>query len=283
MSILINVDAMPNRIRALAEIAASESEISRGELERRFAPNSKATKTFRDILREAIRLNVLIENKETKNVSLSPDLSKKQVSNRTDFLGFCRACLIQNSGKDCHGNEAFPRALAWLLTRPIGPQLAAGSEFEVEIMKDLSGDEIYELTNASRSSVLVYWAQALGFAEWLKFDEKNYCNPDPTRVLRASLGKVLEKKHQTPIADALEKIAREVPVFETGRIRKEVEARLNTPREPKYLSQSTSLALSRLALNGTIKLDHLADAPTLLLSTLDKRDEAVSHVTLIKS
>lgn len=283
MSILITLEAMPNRMRALAEVVASELEMEKDELARRVVPGAEKTDQFVSLLRETIRLGVLVENKESKSVAINASLTKKQITNPADFLAFCRTCLIPEGEGGGEGNEAFSRALAWLLTRPIGPSLEAGSEFQSQLLKDLNGGEIYELTNSSRSSMLVYWAQALGFVEWLKFDGKDYCNPDPTRALAVTFREVLEKKHQTPINEVLEKVGRAVPVFETGRVRKEVEGRMKVPRDPNYISQSTSLAILRLKANNTIKIEHLADAPTLLMSTLDNQDEPVSHITLLKS
>jgi hypothetical protein len=283
MSILDCFEAMPNRIRALAEVAASEREMAGDELARRFVPGAANTDQFKQLLRETKRLGVLVEDKKTKGLSLSPALSKKKISNRSEFVAFYRACLLSGSGEDCPGNEAFPRALAWLLTRPIGPNLGVGSEFRSALLNDLNGEDFYEINSADRSRMLVYWAQALGFGEWLSFKGTNYFNPDPTRALSATLGNVMEKKHQTPIFDALEKVGREMAVFETGCIRQEIEVRLKTPRDPNYVSPSTSLALLRLELSGTIKLDHQADAQTLLLSTFNQQDKAVSHITLLRS
>ncbi|MDA8637288.1 protein DpdG [Rhodospirillales bacterium] len=283
MSILMTLEAMPNRIKALAEVATSENGALREELIRRFMPAAEKPDQFKNLLRETIRLGILEENKETKIISLGSDISKKQISNRTDFHELCRTCLVPSDGTEPTGNESFPRALAWLLARPTGPHLIVGEEFKGDVLNDLNDDDIYELTNASRSSILVYWAQALGFVEWLRFNEKDYCNPDPTRVLAHTLDTILEKKHPTPISSFIEKLGRGLPVFETGRIRNEVEARLKIPRGPDYISRSTSLALSRLELRGTIKLEHLADAPTLLLSSNEERDRPVSHITLLKS
>ncbi len=282
MSILISLEAMPNRIRALAEVVASENQLSRNDLARRVVPGVEIHDQINNLLRESIRLGVVFDEKISKTLRLSPDISKKQISNHDQFLAFCRAKLLPSKDDESNGNEAFARALAWFLTRPIGPRLASGGEFQVQLLKDLDGDDIYELTNSSRSSMLMYWAQALGFAEWVNFNGTDYCNPDPTRAMAAAFTMVLEKKHQTPVADTFDKLAREIPVFETGWIRNEVEARLRTPRDPKYLSQSSSLALSRLELRGTIKLDRLADAPALLMVGLDKEDRVVSHISLVK-
>ena len=274
---------MPNRVRALVGVVASVKNISRVDLARRVVPGAENVDQFNNLVRETKRLGLLVENDGEKTLTLADGVSKKQVSSRSDFLAYCRDILIPASGVPCPGNEAFPLALAWLLTRSIGPSLTSGSEFQVELRNDLSGDEIFELTNASRSSMLEYWAHALGFAEWFEFRGSTYCCPDPTRALMNCLSEVLAPRKQTPIRNVIESVAERLPVFETGHFRAEVESRLKVPRDPESLSKSTSLALRRLELSGKVKLETLADAQSFLLSEMDGRDIAISHITLAKS
>ena len=129
--------------------------------------------------------------------------------------------------------------------------------------------------------MLMYWAQFLGFAEWTTFDGNEFCNPDPTRAMAAAAKIVLEKKHPTAIAEFFQRLGREISVFETGRVRKEIETRLKKPRDGKFISKSSSLALARLELRGAIKIEGQADAPSLLMVGLDDTQSAISHITLL--
>jgi hypothetical protein len=282
MSVLISLEAMPNRIRALAEVVGAEGGLAKDELARRIVPGVNNLDQFDNLLRESVRLGVVINEKDTNLICLSEGLSTKKIRNRNQFISMCLDSLIPDDPNRKTGNEAFASALAWFLTRPTGPTLQVGGEFRVELSNDLEGDEIYELTNASRSSMLLYWAQTLGFAEWLGFKGKDYGIPDPTRAMTAALKLILEKKLQTPISTVIEKLGHKVPVFETGYIRSEVESRLKNQRDSNYISQSSSLALARLELNGAIKIDQLADAPTLLMVGIDSKQRPVSHITLLK-
>jgi hypothetical protein len=283
MSILISLEAMPNRVKALAEVIGFEGSLTQEDAVRRFIPGVDNTEQFRALLRECIRMSIISDDKTTKTLRLVKDIPLKEIRDPEKFIGHCIARLIPKEKSGENGNEAFPRALTWLLTRAIGPNLESGSEFKEPLLKDLEGTDIYELTNASRSSMLMYWAQALGFAEWITLNGNTFCNPDPTRAMASILKEILEKKHQTPIAYFFEKLGREIPVFETGHIRREVEARLKNPRGEEYISQATSLALQRLDLKGCLKIDRLADSPVMLMVGLDQKDTPISHITLLKA
>jgi hypothetical protein len=282
MSVLDELGAMPNRVRALAEVVASEKNLSREDIARRFVPGvGTESKEFRQLLSECTGLGVVEEDADNKRYRLGSGISSKQVSDNDQFLDFCRTRLVPHEDQPSNKNNLFSRVLAWFLTRPIGPNLESGGDFKIEIAKDLEGEDIYRLTNVERSSMFMYWAQALGFAEWLNFGNGVFCNPDPTRAMAVAFASVLEKKNQTPIDDVFEKLSDKLPVFETGWVRNEVEARLRKSRDPNYISQSSSLALSRLRLGGVITLSHLADAPkTMLMVDLDRKEEPVSHVGL---
>lgn len=283
MSILNNLEAMPNRIKAIAEIVAIQEKIGSDELFRRFVPKEEKKEQYTNFLREAFRMGILVENKEKNIITLNPNLSKNQVLNLVEFKKVCLSHLIQKNSIQFTGNEVFPRAIAWLLTRPIGPYLKARDEYKKYIVNDLNGNIDFDLTNYSRCDMLCYWAKFLGFIEMFAFDDNNkFCNPDPTNALYLIIKSVLEINQQIPIQKAIEKIGQYMPVFETGHFRTEIESKLKLPRQSNYISQSTSLALSRLKERGVIELNCLSDSPSLLLSTLDKTDRAISHITLIK-
>ena len=281
MSVFDILEAMPNRVLALAEVVGSEGVVPREELARRIVPGVESLDQFKNLLRESLRLGVVIDDKVSGGIRLSDDIAPKQLRERKKFVATCLNALIPNEGDCDEGNKTYSRALAWLLTRPIGLNLEAGGEFQTALSRDLEGPEIYDLTNASRSSMLIYWAHFMGFTEWIVLDGKSYCNPDPTRAMAAAIKNIIEKKHATPVAEFFQRLGRVVPVFETGRIRKEVEDRLKKPRDETFISQSSSLALARLEDRGAIKIEPLPDAPTLLMVGMDNEQRPISHITLL--
>ena len=282
MSVLNDFQAMPNRVRTLAMIVGTEGSLAKDELARRLVPSVESLGQFDGLLRECDGLGIVVNDKDTNKIRLGDGLSIRRIRDRDQFIAVCLDRLIPNDPDRNARNEGFSRALAWFLTRPIGPSLQAGGEYKSELRRDLEGDEDYELTGAGRCSMFMYWAQALGFAEWLAFKKKDYCIPDPTRAMSAALKTMLKRRSQTPVASFFEKLGNELPVFEMGYIRTEVESRLKKQRDPRYISQSSSLALARLELRGAIKIDQLADAPTKLMLGFDGKERAVSHITLLK-
>lgn len=279
MTVIDTLEAMPNRIRMLAEVVGSQGTTAREELARRIVPGAERHEQFNNLLREGSKLGFIEQIKESKLFQLNSQVTLKQIKNIEQYKAICLAALVSEGG---HGdNKDFARALGWFLTRPIGPNLESGGEFQVELLKDLEGAEIYDLTNASRCSMLMYWMHFLGFAEWLSFNGKDYCNPDPTRVMAVTAKGVLEKKHQTPIAEFFKRLGKEVPVFETGHVRAEIESRLKAARDVNYISKSSSLALARLKFKGDLAIERLADAPAMLMVDLEGREHPVSHITLL--
>lgn len=281
MSVLSVPEAMPNRIRTLAEVVTAEKNLNRSQLARRLVPGVDKLDQFNSLLRESIRLGVVTEDDKTKLITLGADITAKEVVRNDLFLRYCRSKLISAEIEHDTGAWAFQRALAWFLTRPVGMYLKFGAEYQTYLLNDLNENEIYELSNASRSDMLAYWAHALGFAEWLVLDGQTYCSPDPTRATAVALPGVLPRKESTPISHVIQLIANALPVFEGGIIRSEVEARLKKPRQEGYLSRSTSLALYRLQTRGTIELERQSDAPPLLLVGIDGNEEPISHLKLL--
>ncbi len=283
MSILISVDAVPCRVRALVNIVADEPGILREEVIRRLRPDGEGAQEAARIYSETLRLGFVVEEEGSKEVSLGDLLNKKIIKRDADYIEACSKSLIGEHLEKMDGsNYSFSRALSWLLTRPVGMTTVWGGEFAGEIVKDLDGDEIYELTNSSRCQAFGYWAQFLGFMEWLRWDGDTYCNPDPTRVISGLISKIMDKGEDVPIKTFLTRLSKEVPVFEFGSIRNEVEGRLKKPREDRIISGSTSLALTRLQVRGVLELSQPSDAEAWLLTDIEKKSERVSHVKLLK-
>jgi hypothetical protein len=283
MSILISVDAVPSRVRALVNIVANEPGILREEVIRRLRPDGEGVQEAARVYSETLRLGFIIEEEDTKKALLGEMLSKKIIKRDTDFIEACsRSLIVENLDKTDGSNYPFSRALSWLLTRPVGMSTVWGGEFSGEITKDLDGNEIYELTNSTRCQAFGYWAHFLGFMEWLRWEGATYCNPDPTRAMSGLIPKIMDKGEEIPIKTFLSKLSKEVPVFEFGSIRNEVEDRLKKPREERTISGATSLALTRLQVRGVLELSQPSDAEAWLLTDMEKKSERVSHVKFLK-
>jgi hypothetical protein len=150
------------------------------------------------------------------------------------------------------------------------------------LREQLGESDDYQITSAPRWQNVYYWARALGFCGFVGLSNKTLVIPDPTIVLRRHLREVLLHTDELRIAEMLGKLADRCPVFEGGTLRNEVEERVLTkPRDESRLSESTSLALTRLQDQGLIRLRALADAEVRILDHGDTT-ERISHVAPTK-
>lgn len=280
MSVITTYEPVPNRIRTLARIVAVAAPITRDDLAQHLMPGSPPKQDqVANILREAIRLRIVTET--DRKVELAEGIRPRDVADDAWFEAFVDRALFSRVLDERDDNRAVGFATAWLLTRPILPELEWRSDLAAAIRADLHGDETYDVTNVDRSAMLAYWARFAGFAEAVGWEGKRYVVPDPTRAIARNLEHVLPPGSDIPMPRFLDALATVLAVLEGGAVRTQVDSRLRRPRETDALSAATSLALLRLEFRGEITLRADSDAsPYLrLLAAGGESPRRVTHVS----
>lgn len=149
----------------------------------------------------------------------------------------------------------FVRGVSWLLAQNIYnfPTKWEG----VELLQNSQIGKI--ISNDVRWGSLRRWCRYLGFAT----GDSSSFQIDPTKAINDQLPFIFADKKELNAHEFLAELCLRLPVLDGGVYRLTVESRLDIQkwRRPKddHLSMSLSLALRRLALNGTITLVDKAD------------------------
>jgi len=286
MSVISRMEATPSRVRMLVSVL---NERGAGETEERLralcSPETllrnvqNPTEIFRQTLGAAKDLG-LIETVGDK-LSVRPGV----VSRRDDladavFLAI-EAVLLAPEAEQDRGQSDFARALAWFLMQSPKRPMLLSVNYKDSIGQQLTvPDEVrFDLTNRDRWNSFHYWCRYLGYGEVIA---GRAMVADPSRALWRLLPRALGDEREAAILPLLGSLAKVSPVFENGRIRRELEAdaKPGAQREPQRLSQSTSFALFRLEQDGRLALDARADAPAMILDLGRDAPRRVSHVAL---
>src|SRR5262249_44699931 len=108
----------------------------------------------------------------------------------------------------------------------------------------------------------VHWARWLGYVSRVNLGKHDMVASDPTAALCRHLSCILANKPPRPVGVVLDEVAARVCVFEGGRARDEIEAKLRTdnPRGNQELSPATTFALARLQTQGVLHAEIFDDA-----------------------
>jgi hypothetical protein len=273
MSILASLEAVPNRIRALARLIAFYGPLERQEAKARMVFGEGGQ--FSSVVRETVKLGLV---EEQEKLQLAPGLEPAQVNDDTWFMNFVhRQFCADGLVPDSH-NYHVAFALAWLLTRKPSSNLKWNGEHNLAIREDLNGDDTYDVTNASRGAMLGYWAKFLGYASSSSDGSVRLIIPDPTNAIACRLDQIFGQAKELAIKPFLKELGKLCPVLDGGVIREQVERRLKKARREETLSPATSLALLRLENRGVITLAAPSDANVVLLDLLQNATRRVSHV-----
>lgn len=270
-------DGLHAQLIVLARMAAKFGPIDRDELIKVCTVPDEEGKDrdkarLRATLARWLELGLFIEEAEAIRVNLE---SKRgtTIDEFTDRLpAACRRLVLQEQhclplwgqGEDPTekgvGRAAdFARGLAWALAQDIYNLPDGGKEIEV-LDRSQAKSARFIFLNHSRWPGLRPWARYLGFGNG---DGSSFLF-DPTEAVRDELPHIMGKGKTMGAEALIEALGARLPVLDGGVYRKEVEANLRPDRwrgpEPGHLSMSLSMALRRLELDGTIKLDSLADA-----------------------
>ena len=278
MSLISVLEPVPSRVRALVRLVAAEGAMSREDLRSRMVPVGEG-KQFDNLVRETIRLGLL--SGEDGKVRLGAGIKVKDVVDDDSFVVITdRALLCEPLPEGDNRPVAF--ALAWLLSRQPGLDLEWNGEYTPLMLAEMEGDEVYDLTNASRCAMLAYWARFLGYAEGLQWGGKTLVVPDPTEAIARRLNAVFGHDATLPVALFFDRLATHCPVLEGGSVRIAIDARLRRKRERYALSPATSLALLRLEKRGLLKLETRSDAEVWLVDLMYEAPRRLSHMDLAR-
>jgi hypothetical protein len=209
---------------------------------------------------EAIRLNL-----ESKRGTSVDELTDRLPAACRRFVLQEQHCLpLWGDGEDPTekgvGRAAdLARGLSWALAQDIYNLPEGGKDIEA-LDQSQAATARFIFLNSTRWPGLRPWARYLGFGSSFLFD--------PTEAVRDELPHIMGKGETMAAEVFIEALGARLPVLDGGVYRKEVEANLRPDRwrgpEPGHLSMSLSMALRRLELDGTIKLETLADAGAVL-------------------
>jgi hypothetical protein len=280
MSVISTFTATPNRILITFEYLNSLGETGEDKkhLENQIHIGEKK-KMVDEILMEMKNLDLIDSNRG--KIKLKKELLKLS-STKIDLNNFLYEILLKKLTNDSEADECkqkeLPSYLALLLCmNPYVPIEWSGDEFS-KIKTKLVNQEIKLLENSKNDALLqnlVYWSKYLGFLSFIT--EKKYI-PDPTNVLAKNLPSIIGSK-KLAIDEFQSRLGAQIPVLEGGKVRNEIESKLNTEyqRAEAHFSRSTSFALKRLETRGVIKFEKVSDADNWVLD-LGRVQDSVSHI-----
>lgn len=286
MSVIARMEATPNRVRLLVSVLADRPSGETAERLRAFCSPDTLHRAVQDPI--AIFRATLAATKDLGLIEEAGDklrvrdgvLTRKGDFAADVFTAIERALLPPEAEADL-GQADFARAVAWFLMqsprRPI--QISINPRSEVQKQMALHEDAVFDLTNRDRFNSFHYWCRFLGYGEVVAGRD---LIADPTSALRRHLPQAMGGDREAPILSLLGRLAKQTPVFEGGRVRREIEAdtKPEFQRESQRLSESTSFALHRLAEEGVLNLLARSDAHALILDLGADAPRRVSHIEL---
>jgi hypothetical protein len=282
MTLLRTPEATPNRLIGAWRYLAGSTEDTKLEVlaKQALMPESQLPDRSSDP-RGAVQknLDVGVEiglfTRDDARVGIAPDIDVAPENGNPDALRFILERLLLSGER---ADSGFARSIAWFLTQD--PRDAPWTSDSLPHAIDKSGwkDET-GLTSDTRFTVFRVWAQYLGFASVYELDGKSVITPDPTNCIARHIPQIVEEKNvRVSLHQFVDSLSIRCPVFDGGTYRDEAESLLNDERRERHLSESTSLALHRLADRGDIDLVYEADDPTHMILQSGGRAARCSHL-----
>ncbi|WP_119461082.1 protein DpdG [Rhodospirillaceae bacterium SYSU D60014] len=286
MSVISRMEATPSRVRMLLAVL---NERGAGETEERLRDFCSPATLLRDVpdpiaifrstLNAAKDLGLVEEVGDKLRVR--PGVLSRRGDLGDDFFQAIEAVLLAPEAEQDLGQSDFARAVAWFLMQSPRRPLQWSENYKLWIEKQLAVPEAvrFDLTSRDRWNSFHYWCRFLGYGEVIA---GRALVADPSRALQRLLPWALGGEREAAILPLLGSLAKVSPVFENGRIRREVEAdaKPEFQREPQRLSPSTSFALFRLEQQRQLTLDARPDAHAMILDLGKDAPRRVSHVVI---
>ena len=262
MSLLSTVEATPSRMVGTFRYVLHAGPLSWDDVVDRQWPastQSDASQLPARLRLEMVGLGLLEESEDTVRVSEAlPDPVRASPEEAERHLPQTVLDLVLD-GTERNADVAI--ALAWFLG--LDPRVTRGQAAALDaiVQEDGLGDVVGEWPGA-RFGMLEDWAVYLGLGRVLPDPgQRTRLVPDPTACIRRALEDVLPvAAGAIPIDTFLERLAARIPVFEGGRYRSTVEARVERIGGAEAVSPATALALHRLHEEGALELQSPSDA-----------------------
>ncbi|MEH2026836.1 protein DpdG [Nostoc sp.] len=234
---------------------------------------------FNDSLRESIKCGLLV--KEEEEIAINPDLPEDA---RNTLLGnkllpdTLTHLFFASNNED---EEDFGRVCAWYLAQDIYDAPGNAKEVENQVSEQKVGDFL-KMSSDPFFSQMDDWMRYLGFAWGHTLGEKSVkvTVPDPTAYIKRNLKLLFNGQQEITIQYFINRLAKQCPLFETGKFREEVESQIGR-RENNFLSTSTAFALFRLHDEGEIQLERQSDSAFMILPKANNQidnDGRISHI-----
>jgi hypothetical protein len=289
MSVIARMEATPSRVRLLVSVLAERPSGETEERLRSFCSPETLHRAVQDpvaifrVTLAAAKDLGLIETVDDKLRVREGVLTRKGNASADVFAAIEHALLPPEAEPDL-GQANFARAMAWFLMQSPKRPLQQSINYKLKIQEQMAlpEDTVFDLTSRDRFNSFHYWCRFLGYGEVIA---GRALVADPTSALRRHLPRAMEGDREVPILSLLGRLAKQTPVFEGGRIRREVEgdAKPEYQRQSQRLSASTSFALHRLEQEGELKLVARSDAQAMILNLGADAPRRVSHIELAGS
>ncbi|MEA5572614.1 protein DpdG [Calothrix sp. UHCC 0171] len=274
---LLHAEGQREKRDVLERILSPDKLVEHLAIEEKSKDKKPSHPMFNDAIRESIKCKLLIEENEevTINQNLPKDAINPQLGDK--LLPDTFTYLFLNC--DNEDEADFGRICAWYLAQDIYD--APGTWEEVE--KRISEQKVGDFLKMSSSRLFVQmddWMRYLGFAWGHTLGGKTVTVPDPTAYIKRNLKHLFNGQKEITIQDFINRLAKQCPLFETGKFREEVETQIGT-RETNFLSTSTAFALFRLHDEGDIQLYRQSDLAFMILPKVNNQvdnDGRISHI-----
>ncbi len=288
MSVLKTALATHSRMRGIFRylLQAPKQRENREKLTQLLSPNqlsegknkSSEHPMFDAALGESIKCGLLI--KDNEDIAINSNLPKESRDPKIGDKLLPDTLIHLFFTSDNKDEEDFGRLIAWYLAQDIYDAPGTWKEVEQRVAEQRVAESLdLRISSNSLFGQVEDWMCYLGFA-WghALGGNRRIVVPEPTAYLRRNLKYLFqgEAKTELSIEDFLDRLAQKCPLFETGPIREQVEAKANH-RLPNYLSNSTAFALFRLRDDGYIQFKKESDADLFILPSVGK-EERISHI-----
>ncbi len=297
MSILKEPLATPSRVKGIYRylLQAKGQREKREVLEKILSPDElvKDAPSGRPMLRKTINkiktrtiegnLNIGLLIEEEDEIAINPnlpeDVRNPQIGN--ELLPNTLTTLFFASHNT--DEEDFGLVCAWYLAQDIYDAPGNWEAVQEQVSQQKVG-ELLRMTNSALYGQMDDWMCYMGLAWGHALKGKRATVPDPTLYIKRNLKYLFQGQVAAKILirDFIDRLAKQCPLFETGKFRENIEANANIDsRQPNYLSTSTAFALFRLQHEGYIQLKRESDADLLILPKANNQvndDGRISHI-----
>ncbi|GAB6179919.1 hypothetical protein JCM14036_12380 [Desulfotomaculum defluvii] len=266
MSVLNQPYCTPSRVRGVYRylLKVGQKGEERTTVEKTLSPDSLLKGGNREmihhVITECCKMELLQE--EGDIIRINPALPPVSRDPKTGdaMLPQTLANLILNPEKK--ENEDFCKVSAWYLAQNVYEAPGDWKSVEELLFQQVGAGKLG--LNDIRYNQFEDWSCFVGLTWRHSLKGSKRLFPDPTQYLRYELGKIFQERGKgLTVSQTLTALAERCPVFEEGRVRKEVEAQIGE-REKKHLSTVTSFTLSRLHDDKTLQLLQESDAEVYL-------------------